>query len=1573
MPATAPTQKPRFYPDHGYCMEYHDDPAKREEQAIRTRREAERGGKKAGTRQANREKAVAERGAKARDQASTDKQARHKLTRAMEMNAEHSRDRDQMVDIAKDMPIIYDEVTGEWVVSDESCGSVIDPEGIYALAHPPALLSDSNMISAHIVRDDVAAQFFLDLETAGLNPTCVHVCSAFAQDGDERPGLGLDDEKDVDLLGSTSEMHHWLFNQWFKRILRWIESDMGSQTAYAFMHNSAKFDGICSSSFFGLKAGDEGVLFMYRFEDTDYFIRASISKFGDFPKITFLVDLGKKGSFRLEILDSLALMATPLGSFATADFKKTDTPYMFTNPVEWLGQHGYADLSVVEFEQYIKSAHRFELLADGRWVTHWFINKEGVETFSMTPLVSEKHPRGHKYSDRTIEAICFWKSYKGADEMRYAKHDVLMLANALNRYYAICESFGTHNVSAYQTSAQIGAQGQIRAITEDMYALDENGDIIFEKREGFAIPFPKSKYPTGSFRITISNGRKNWLLSEEESLEVMRTGYYAPKGSKEDAGEEGEEGSKAHPVEFRTDGLMNRKGYTAQYQTWYISSFANRFFFMVQRGGRNEVIWSKNPFGTSVVVLDANSMYPSVMRDGLAIRYPEKDYQGIPAYYNAIMGEPDSRLIQRGSTKWMREGGLVASIPTVVENQYYGKLVFSKLKNIVPEEIRDEFAAELEIAEENFEKANAELKAARSALNADETEENRQRFEEAIRKSKDYDFSALARFPGIRIENEGARVIYAEQKNREYVIGRQNVLMMLQARIGVFKVKLPRSKCAFFRKISPVPVSLSGTDHDGRACYPDWDGGRLHTFITGEELQYFLMEETVADHLVEVDLNNSMHGPILGVAVGVTIYGKPYTHGTPVSPFADYIDKAWKARRKCKRRIKAIDRAISYLKNQRVKNVLKIEELEAQKTELKLRSLMIKNYMNAGGYGVQAQNIKPTIEFDSDDLTACLNAVFALSTQDSTWSPVDTFTRRVVSSLDRLGRYKTNRARMQASLDELGLGSIRIDDMKFADREQVAAQLGTIQKLFTEEQIKSAPSGSPLQYLVSTLEGLLKPKTWTDLSGNLALLNEYLKAKIESADKMERVILSHRQKSDEDAEQTIKHLSRLSAFDKIGKDLLKESKHFDGKLEVPNSRQQLWEMVSKRLSKAQEEIRDHLDVYRMIFSEFAANHFRNFQAMNLRMDDGRRVTRYMMSTIEETAAHANRAFAVAIPAKARVKLHQAMRALHDIGLEVAYFDTDSLHIMVPCTAEQNPEQVLKEKLKGQSIIKMGDDLGQWDIERKTVEKALAVGKWKAGDVIRADNVFYLGKKVVMFCDDEYNILDCRVAGISLREPKQRAALMSIVKQTARLGDREGLITAAPTLMDRLTDYDYGTRDQDLKVCGMYANSTRIYEARRTSSGAIDRSGLSSTAVVLNMKQAMKPNKAIHSPDGSVRIDTSVSRTKMTCREAGARYSEQGYARNYNRGLESLEEARRMFLEKCKIGGVPVEQVREEIKAQHAKLVEQHKAGDIAYEVEEDYYSNLGAESEFSDENSLSEEALEAQREQDMQAMMDQLD
>ncbi len=1567
MPATAPTQKPRFYPGYDYCLEDHSDATERQEQALRAMREAQRAGKKAGTRQANREKAAAERGKKARDQASTDKQARNKLTRAMEMNADHSRDRDQLVDVALDMPVFLDEVTGQWVVSDEPCGGIIDPEGIWALANPPALLSDSNMISAHIMRDDIAARFFLDLETAALNPTAVHTCSAFAMRGDDRRHLDLNDDRDVDLLHSASEMHHWLFQQWLKRISSWIESGMGSQTAYAFMHNSAKFDGICTSSFFGLKAGDEGVLFMYRHEDVDYFIRGSISKFGDFPKITFLIDLGKNGSFRLEVLDSLALIATPLGSFATKDFKKTDTPYMFTHPVEWLGQHGYADFSVTEFNQYIKSAHRYELLEDGRWVTHWFINSDGVETFSMTPLVSEKHPRGHRYSDRTIEAICFWKSYKGADEMRYARHDVLMLGNALNRYYEICESFGIHNVGAYQTSAQIGAQGQIKAITKDMYILDENGKVIFEKRDGFAVPFPKSKYPTGRLQLTLSNGRKNWLLTEEESLEVMKTGKYLPKG---DMGDDEEEGGKAKPVEFRTDGLMSRKGYTAQFQSWYISSFANRFFFMVQRGGRNEVIWAKNPDETTVVVLDANSMYPSVMRDGLSIRYPEKDYKGVAAYYNAIKGYPDSRLIQRGATRWMREAGLVASIPSTEESAYYGKLVFSKLKNIVPDDIRDEFRAELDAIEENFQRANAELKAARAALAAEENDENQQRFNEALRRSASYDFSALARFPGIRIENDGARVIYAEKKDRHYVIGRQSVLMMLQARAGVFKVKLPRSKCAFFRKISPVPVSLSGSDHDGRACYPDWNGGRLHLFITGEELQYFLTEETVADHLVEVDLNNSMHAPILGVAVGVTQNGLPYTHGTPISPFAEYIDQAWKARRECKRRIKEIDRAIVHLKEQGVKDILAIEELDAERTELKLKSLMIKNFMNAGGYGVQAQNVKPTIEFDSDDLTACLNSVLALSTQDNTWAPVDAFARRVIDSLDRLGVHKPKRTRMQSALEELGLGSINIADVKFADREQVSSQLAMLKNLFTEDQIKSAATGSALQYLVSTLEGLAKHKTWEDLSGNLVLLNEALKAKIEAADSIERVILSHREKSDEDAEQTIKRLALRSAFDTIGRKLLIESKHFGGEIPAVTSRRELWEVLGKRLSKAQEEIKGHLDVYRMIFAEFAANHFRNFQAMHLRMDDGRHVTRYMMSTIEETAAHANRAFAVAIPAKARVKLHQAMRALSDIGLEVAYFDTDSLHIMVPCTADQDPEQVLKEKLKGQSIITMGDDLGEWDIERKTVEKELAVGKWKAGDVIRADHVFYLGKKVIMFCDDEYNILDCRVAGISLRETKQRAALMSIVKQTARLGDRAGLITAPPTLMDRLTDYDYGTRDQELKVCGMYANSTRIYEARRTSSGAIDRSGLGSTAVVLSMDNAKKQLKVKHSADGSVTYDHKTSRTVMSCREAGIRYSNQGYARNYDRGLESLEEARRMFLEKCKIGGVPVDQVREEIKAQHAKLVEQHRAGDIAYDMDDEHYASLASESLFGEEE---DRALLIEQAQELEnAVMDQL-
>ncbi|MWV14156.1 hypothetical protein F3I62_18810 [Pseudomonas sp. R-28-1W-6] len=1592
------------------------------------------------------------------------------LSKAIRMSSACSRERDEVMDFSTDYPFELDAATGTYVQSKNSCGHKIDAGGTAALYTPAPLLSGPNMVSAHKIRKPAIATMVIDYEAMGLNPTAVQSGTLYQIRNNNHSPIPVSEESEVVRVKTISQMHHEMFSRCFNILQFCVENNLGGGTIHIFAHNLDGFDGICTSKHLNIKKGEDGAYFTYRHNEVDYFVSAEITKFGSCSKITFEVNLGKNGTFRFEMIDSMALMAVNLGAFATYDLKKDNTPFMFTNTLEWLHEQGYGDITQADLLKYIDNSHKYELLPNGYWITNYFVNDEGVEVYTSCPIVTKKHPRGHLFSDRLVNAITHWKSFESADAIRYGKHDVLMLANALNACYSVCGEFGIRSPSAYQTIAQIGAQGQICGITADLYVRNEKGEIQFEDlREGFLLPYPVRKYAHPvDFTLAIANHRGHWILNAADSEYFMRTGVIPKKSMKGDQAEDdsrdnlprvaifdkkenayrigietkNEETGKVEfecEVTVRFDGLMESTGVTVQMQTWYISEKANRYCFYAQYGGRNDVICPKNPTGTVIVVVDANSMYPSVMRDGVRLRFPEKDYFGKQAYYNAILGYVDPRLMDTGSTGWMRNSGLSVKARQKKKFSFYSKAVFNKVPELFLPDADENGYVDASLRDQIVDVLDA--------IKADKTKKG----------LKHYDFSPLTQFPGITVSDTGRTVTVELEREIDVVLGRQNALMVLQARGGIFYAKLPRSLCKVMRKVGALPVTLTGSDHDGRVCYPDWKDGRLWGYFTAEELQYFLSQPTVDDSLVEIDLSRSCHAPILGVGVGISEMGVPYTFGEPMSCFHDYIDMAWKARHKCKKELKALDAKLRNLESLTVQNPVEKDRTEAKILELKLRSLMIKTFMNAGGFGVQAQNVKPTVEFNSDDLVACLNAVTTLSTQDDSWGPVDGFTRTVIKRLDRFiadfkaaekereeerqrngepegsekaelpGCLQIFEAKYAEVTDALSAVSQKLpmDGVSLADREVFVRYLDAIRRTKGEEAIANASPESDLGRAVSILRELSARYSWNDLRFYLSILNELILPDIEAVRSMEEVILSNRLKVDDDAEDTIRLLRKKAAFRHVGEMLLERTDVFNQGHPRITSLSELWKVIEDRLVSARAGLKADLDIYRHIFAEFAANHFRSFQAVNLRMDDGRRVVRYIMSTIEVTASHANRAFAISIPAKGRVKLHMALRAAYDLGFEVAYFDTDSLHLIIPCSSDEIPEALLIKAVKDQAdfierfascrydifstedshdkevvfktvaagldadmvirnlnsvgatamkneegnvfvmyqcsgnphrallrllqckpTLEMGDDLGQWDIEPKIVEKEYAVpGKWKKGDLVRASNVFYLGKKVVMFCDDEYNLLDCRVAGISLKKKLERAALMTIVQQTGSIGDRAGIIASPPVLIDRLAEFEMGTDKNSNRICGMFANSSRLYPVGTDAEGKPDYENLSSTPIVLSPKLAMKSNRFVSDAEGTLTsfYDPAFKRGVMSAREAGASYSEQGYARNHLGGLAGMEAALKLFLDNVKVGGKLVADLRKEIDAEFKLIQEGHDKGRITYELDGELYGELSIE------------------------------
>lgn len=1365
---------------------------------------------------------------------------------------------------------------------------LIDPTGVSTLTMPPPLVSGQNLISALIERTPADVAGFADIESLDLNPTALHSFTLFVADGSnsqKSQGLTIDDLGGVRMGYSLSEMVTMFIQLLCDFAKQRIEKGIKGGLIFLWFHNGSKFDAIAIAKAKGISMGSEPLIDVFPYDGKDYSIQWEVMKFGECAKIVLSINCGKLGTFRMEILDSIAIIQSALGNFATSDFQKTDTPEMFTNPGEWLRSNGF-DIKDSDLQAYIENAHKYELTRDGRWITHYYLNELGQEVQCTIPTITDEHPRNIKFKPNVIEALTFWKAYCGENEERYAKYDTLMLGNAVLRFHSVCRRAGVTNPDAYTTSGQIGLQAQVRGLTRAHYNFDEKGQHIFVDGK------VSLKYPVPTPRVAISDGNKKiWLATPEESDEILKTGKYTPKPSAKNEGEE----VKPVDIEIRYDGIFPKGVYSVQLCTWYTSRLANQIARTVQRGGRNEVFIAHNPFGTADVVLDKRSMYPSVMQDG--VRYQLKDLKGQQC--NALKGFVDPRVMQRGATEFMKASGCVSSARRKVTRKYFGKSVFEKISDYVPDEYVD-------LA-------------------------NRVLSEQKDRKTPD--FSELGAIPGFTtyLNGEGVRIEF--EKDVFFIKGRLNALKMLQARSGIFYVKLPRSACPFFREIPVIPISIAGGDVDSRLCFPDWEGGRLHCYVTGEELAYFLSEATVDDEAVEIDLERSLHGPILGIAV---LMGKDKTLGAGESPFKEYIEKLAAMRREATEESESAKAKAEELKAMIERGeAVDYAELQACNDTYRaasLESLLIKNLLNAGSYGTLAQNVTPDYDESSENLPVCLDVIKKLYYQDPDWTGAERYTKEAIRMLVKRGYFQKHLKKMNGwwidAINATGVQGMDFDFTTLAvdDHKAFEGVLTIMESVFGKDAIDAAPAGSALRMLHSRVTALSNKGSWTDLLVYLKILNGVIEPLAKVFRSCQATLMSHSPLGASDWRDVILKIGMKPEGDAIAADLLERTKPIAFKGEEFNSTgwDDTWNLVIRRLDRAGKLIADTASIYPRIMSDFAAGHMLKFSKYRERQFDGRMVERFRITLPEETASHAIRPWAVSITAKARVLLHIAMRTCDELGFKVMYCDTDSMHLAVPFKQGEDPVEVLLAALSKQKVITIGTSLEDWSIEHKYVQKEYAVGKWKAGDRIIAENTYFLGKKVIMFCDADNNILDARVSGISLKQPMHRAALYTYVMHAESLGDRTGIRREPPREMDRLAVFEYGDKSDRNVACGMYSNTTRIFNVEHDEYGELKP--LTSKPVVLNFNKLLTKTRTEKS--GEVRD------LKMSAKDLGLRYSMMCLARNEPGGLAGCDEALKRYRLNCKIAGKSISEVRDQIHAEFKQKEADYYAG-IAYYEQED--------------------------------------
>ncbi|OMP13888.1 DNA-directed DNA polymerase, family B, mitochondria/virus [Corchorus olitorius] len=385
----------------------------------------------------------------------------------------------------------------------------------------------------------------------------------------------------------------------------------------------------------------------------------------------------------------------------------------------------------------------------------------------------------------------------------------------------------------------IGHAALVQGVYEQSVKRDEYGNQVAR----FSLSRPRYAYFKNNIMALLPHDKSLYLEEHRQLPKQAETDLQAAlRVDDEDVDEDSADPSKDDVV-FQHSGIIERVRDVAVVvkNPVHCSKRVNTAFRRVQRGGRCEVFAARNRPGTSMVSIDAKSMYPSTMALGLSFKI---DIEGEKQACSVLRDYVDPRLVKSG---WS------------------------------------------------------------------------------------YTECSDTRFAGIRFECQdelGQIPVFKVQ-------GRQSVLRFLQRRGGMFYARLPQSACEFFRKYPVIPVSTMGSDIDARLVFPDWKGF-LHTYITGEELAYFLSEPTVDDEGVEIDLNRSLHAPL-----------------NPTNVFGGFVGKVFKERSESGVQAEALDRQAGEMHARMLAGEAisrdEIERLQSMSSSKKAEEQILKLVLNSGG------------------------------------------------------------------------------------------------------------------------------------------------------------------------------------------------------------------------------------------------------------------------------------------------------------------------------------------------------------------------------------------------------------------------------------------------------------------------------------------------------------------------------------------------------------------------------------------------------------------------------------------------
>ena len=307
------------------------------------------------------------------------------------------------------------------------------------------------------------------------------------------------------------------------------------------------------------------------------------------------------------------------------------------------------------------------------------------------------------------------------------------------------------------------------------------------------------------------------------------------------------------------------------------------------------------------------------------------------------------------------------------------------------------------------------------------------------------------------------------------------------------------------------------------------------------------------------------------------------------------------------------------------------------------------------------------------------------------------------------------------------------------------------------------------------------------------------------------------------------------------------------------------ELSKKAANLLREERQIFTVAMRTLFATWADNHICTFDEFTYQKEGSEHKERMAILVAgEETASHAIRSYAAEVVAKANINLWLGQCAVRRSPFQLAYSDTDSLHVdtsvIKPITDERM--QRLVEDLFGKHIggsmpgyekaldmlmesehaddafiavikscgLSVGADLGQWGLEKTGYQKGfepsnplLEIEQYlkpyepenQVNREYRSDTTYYLAPKVYIDTDKNGVVARAKVRSVPKINPLQPAVFKGFVVGIPALSDRRGLTHEHLRYVD-LSKPVYATakneqgKSEKVLVNALFANPRRKY-------------------------------------------------------------------------------------------------------------------------------------------------------------------